>query len=64
MCMYADNMQRGSRQLDHHVRNLHILLGLILGRDLKNDILLVWRNGFLANCLHEFAEPRKQRKKS
>jgi hypothetical protein len=44
-------------QLDHHIWDLHILLGLILSRDLKDHILLVFRNGFFTDMFHELAHP-------
>ena len=44
-------------QFQHHIWNLDILLRLILRGDLKDDILLVLRNGFLANRLYQLAQP-------
>lgn len=43
--------------LHHDVRDLHIFLGLVLGRHLKNDILLVLRHGLLADVLDKLAHP-------
>lgn len=44
-------------QLEHHVRNLDILFGLILGRDLENDVLLVIWDLLLADVLDELRHP-------
>ena len=41
----------------HHIRNLHILLILVLGRHLEDDVLLVFRNRLLADMLHQLAHP-------
>lgn len=45
------------RQLDHHVRNLHIFLGLVFGRHLEDDVLLVIGDRLLADVLDELAHP-------
>jgi hypothetical protein len=42
-------------QLDHHVRNLDVLILLVLSRDLEDDVLLVVRYGLLADVLDELA---------
>lgn len=45
-------------QLHHHIRNLHILLILVLSRDLENDVLLVVRDGFAADGFDELGHPK------
>lgn len=45
-------------QLQHNVRDLNVLLGLVLGRDLEDDVLLVLRNRLLADGLNELGHPR------
>lgn len=47
------------RQLQHDVRNLNILLRLVLGGDLEDDVLLVGRDGLLADGLDESGHPVK-----
>lgn len=44
-------------QFHHHVRNLNILLRLIFGRNLEDDVLLMLRNGLLADVLDQLAHP-------
>jgi hypothetical protein len=43
-------------QLQHHVRNLHILLGGIFRCDLEDHIALVRRDGLFANRLHQLVK--------
>jgi len=45
------------RQLEHDVRNLDILLRLVLGGDFEDDVLLVGRDGLLADGLDEGGHP-------
>jgi hypothetical protein len=42
-------------QLDHDIRNLDVLLGLVLSRNLKDGILLVLRHRLLADELDDFS---------
>jgi hypothetical protein len=42
-------------ELDHHIRNFDILFRLVLNGHLEDDVLLVIRNWFLADMLHELA---------
>lgn len=44
-------------ELDHHVRYLYILLGLVFRRNLKDNILLVVWNWFPRNGFDELAQP-------
>jgi hypothetical protein len=44
-------------KLDHYVWNLDILLRLVLGSNLKDEILLVIWNRVPTHSLHEFAQP-------
>ncbi len=44
-------------ELYHNVRDLHVLLGLILGCDFEDDILLVIGDWFLAYSLNKLAQP-------
>lgn len=44
-------------QLQHHVRNLDILLRLVLRRNLENDVLLVVWDLLLRDRLNELAQP-------
>ena len=43
-------------QLEHDVRHLDVLLVLILYRHLEDDILLMIRNGLLADRFHQLAQ--------
>jgi len=45
------------RQLQHDVRDLDILLRLVLGGDLEDDVLLVGGDGLLADGLDESGHP-------
>lgn len=45
--------------LDHYVGDLNILLSLVLGRHLEDDILLVLRHGLLTDMLDELAHPAR-----
>lgn len=42
-------------QLHHDIRNFDILLVLVLGRDLEDDVLLVIRYWLLADVLDKLA---------
>ena len=42
-------------QLDHHIRELNILLLLILSRNLEDDVLLVLGYWLLADVLNKLA---------
>jgi hypothetical protein len=42
-------------EFDHHIRNLHVLFGLILGGHLEDDVLLVFWNWLFADVLHKLA---------
>jgi hypothetical protein len=44
-------------QLDHDIRYLDILFGAIFSRDLKDDILLMVRDGFARDGLNKIAQP-------
>ena len=44
-------------QLQHDIRNLDILLGLVLGGDFKDDVPLVSGDGLLANGLDKGGHP-------
>lgn len=44
-------------QLDHHIRYLDILLFLVLGCDLEDDVLLMVWYRLLADVLNELAHP-------
>ena len=46
------------RQLDHHIRDLHVFFGLVLGSHLEDDVLLVIRNWLLADMLHKLAHAK------
>lgn len=46
-------------QLQHNVRDLDILLCLILGSDLEDDVLLVLGDGLLADGLDEGGHPER-----
>ena len=46
-------------QLQHDVRDLDILLCLILGSDLEDDVLLVLGDGLLADGLDEGGHPER-----
>ncbi len=43
-------------KLNHHVRNLHVLLGRVLGSDLEDDVLLMLWNLLLRDVLNESRE--------
>lgn len=44
-------------QLQHDIRDLDILLRLVLGRHLEDDVFLVRGNGPLADGFDKLAEP-------
>lgn len=44
-------------ELYHYIRHLHIFFRLILDRHLEDDRLLVFRDGFLADCFYQLAQP-------
>ena len=48
-------------QLHHHIRDLDIFLSCILSRNFKDDVLLMLRNGLLADMLHQLTHPTYQR---
>lgn len=44
-------------QLEHHIWNLDVLAALVVGSNLEDDILLVRRDGLLADRLHQLVQP-------
>ena len=54
---FSDIVQKNSLlpQLHHHIRDLDVLLGLILGSNLENHVLLMLRNRLLADVLYQLA---------
>lgn len=50
-------MTRLVPELNHHVRDLDILLGLVLGGHLEDDVFLVLGHGLLADMLDKLAHP-------
>lgn len=57
MFSVSRDLLQSSLSLNHDIRNLDVLLGLVFSSYFEDDISLVIRNWLLANVLHQITHP-------